>query len=201
MSRFANSAATVPEPCRIFGTALRPFCLGHHLLFKRLDLPFDEKGNPTPKCTRDAIMIAVAVCAASYETTLELLLNGEWDAFVSDWMRRVKGPFWRRRKVNWFDTEFLFRAYLSDGYQEPPIWDHTRTVSIALSAPWEEMLKCRLVMAGFSESEVLNGYLPCRWYDYFTVTEMSQADKCRRPEHWKKIFYTKKDHDELKGAE
>lgn len=186
----------------MFGTALRPFCLGHHLLFKRLDLPFDDKGNPTPECKREDIMIAVAICASpSYEATLELFLSGEWNGFVSDWMRRVKGPWYRRRRVNWFDTELLFRAYLNDGYQEAPIWEHEGGASISMSAPWEEMVKCKLVMAGFSESEVLNGYLPCRWYDYFTVTEIAQADKCKHPKHWKKIFFTKKDQEALKGVE
>jgi hypothetical protein len=41
-------------------------------------------------------------------------------------------------------------------------------------------------------SEVMNGYLPERWYDYFTVLELSQADGTPEKD-WKRIFYTQSD--------
>ena len=64
MSKVATALATVPQPCRILGTVLRPFCLGHHLIFKRLNLPF--AGNHEADAGEEDILIGIAVCAGRY---------------------------------------------------------------------------------------------------------------------------------------
>lgn len=189
-SRVATALATVPQPCRVLGTSLRPFCLGHHLLFRRLGLPFamDEKAEAEP----DEILIGIAICAGSYEETLAAMLDGTWLGIVRDWRRRVEG-FWlwpRTRDLK--RAERLFRRYLATGYEEPPLWRHKGGAAVEMTAPWEQLLKVRLMMAGFSESDVLNGYLPQRWYDYFTAIELEQASKLTADgvKAWRPTFYT-----------
>lgn len=203
MSKFATAAATVPEPCRIFGTMLRPFCLGHHLLFKRLGLPF--AGNPLADCGGDDIMQGIAICGGdSYETTLDQFHNGKWPRVFAAWTRQIEGPWWRRRKLSkafLADAEELFRAYLADGYQRPPVWNYKNKDGIELSAPWELILKNRLVMGGYTESQMLNGYLPARWYDYYTISELNAASQCSDKKNWTKVFYTADDHRALHPEE
>jgi hypothetical protein len=153
------------------------------------------------KFSQDDLIIGVAICAGeSFEDTLNLMLRDEWDGIVAGWMKRVRGPWFNRRKVNLVAAELLFRAYLQDGYNPAPVWRRQSAGGVCITAPWEETLKCRLVMAGFSESGTLNGYLPCRWYDYFTVSEIIQSDTCMHPKNWKKVFFTQADALAMKGA-
>lgn len=203
MSRVATSADTVPEPCRIAGTWLRPFCLGHHLLFKRLALPYADAPNAVGE--QDELILAIAVCAGtSCEWTLNRLLDGVWEWEVAQWTKRMRGPWYRRREMNWNEAASLFAAYLKDGYAQPPLWTHpTKGNSISLSTPWEVLLKTRLVQAGYEETDVLNGYLPGRWYDYFAVAEMRQLENHMRQSErglkpiWRRVFYTPKDKEQL----
>lgn len=200
MSLYAQAAATVPEPCRVFGTVLRPFCLGHHLLFKRMELPF--AGKPTADSTSDELLIGIAICGQRYDESLEQMLNGTWQEIFSRWTEDLYGSgFFTRKltKVELQDGELLFRAYLEDGYQVPPVWRDDFKGGIEMSAPWESLLKNRLVAAGYSEDEALSGYLPGRWYDYYTMAEIKGAAACRDPKTWKKMFYTKDDYEAMHG--
>lgn len=192
MKRFASIIETVPQPCRIFGTALRPFCLGHHLLLTRLGLPYAD--NPMADGSVDEFLKAVFICAHSYEATLEGLIQSEWKASYEKWTMRV-----HRSKSNVTEARAVFAAHLQEGYRIAPVWKHVNTSSIKLSAPWEELLKCLLISAGFAMSDVLNGYLPERWYDYFTVMELKQSESCAEKD-WKQIFYTMTDAMEAEEA-
>jgi len=179
----------------VFGTMLRPFCLGHHLLFKRLGLPF--AGNADADAGDDDYMLGVAICAGnSYEETLEQFHTGQWEHVFAAWTRQLRGPWYRRRKVSRAfldDAQDLFRAYLQDGYKHPSVWRLDTKGGITLSAPWELVLKNRLVMAGYLETDVLNGYMPGRWYDYYSASELLAAGLCTDPKNWRKIFYTRED--------
>ncbi len=174
---YANASDCVPEPCEPAGTPLKPFCLGHHLLFVRLGLPFAD--SPLADASEDQILEGISLCAgASYESTLAAILSGEWEGVFLRWLHRLKKG-WRKSGLDWNETEALFRAYLADGYHEAPTMRHESSGGIKFTAPWEQLLKCRLVMAGFDESAVINGYLPGRWYDYFTVCELRGVENCK----------------------
>lgn len=195
MGRVADITHTVPEPCVVAGVWLKPFCLGHHLLFKRLGFPFANEPL-APASIDEHVIPAVAICAGpSYEWTLSAMMDGTWPGEVKRWLKRIK----RFRS----ESEAHFRAYLTDGYTTPPIWKHKATGPlISFGAPWEFMLKCRLVEGGFDESAVLNGYLLGRWYDYYTLQEFRQFESVQRlaaagakhPESvWRHVFYTPED--------
>jgi hypothetical protein len=196
MSRVATATATVPQPCRVLGTVLRPFCLGHHLLFKRLGLPF--AGSHEADAGQDDILIGIAVCGANSDDTLESFLDGSWPDVFARWKRSVAGRWFWPNKVNMLKAEKLFRGYLKRGYEMPPIWKYKEN-GVALSAPWEQLLKVRLVQAGFTERDVLNGFLPARWYDYFTVNELEQAANIADKKKFKPVFYTPHDDEMLKN--
>lgn len=189
---FATAIDTVPKPFVVLGTPLRPFCLGHHLLFKRLDLPFCD--NPDSDASADQFVRAIAICAGdSYEWTLSAMLGGDWPGIVGRWSKRS------RKRGNWQHAVDTFRDYLEDGNSFPPVC-HRGDSEVELTSPWECRLKCGLVGAGFSESEALNGYLPGRWYDYLTVAEFRQLQNCRDPKNWRKLFWTEADVKRLEAV-
>lgn len=154
-----------------------------------MNLPFAGKHEAD---AGDAdIRIAVAICAgSSYEDTLASFLDGSWEGLFEKWNRDVSGPWCWRRKLDMVTEEKLFRQYLKDGYAEAPVYKYKTAEGVKLSAPWELLLKCRLVASGFSETEVLNGYLPSRWYEYFTSIEIECASKLTDKKNWKPMFFT-----------
>src|ERR1051326_2692350 len=191
-SKWATATDTVPEPCQILWTYLRPFCLGHHLLFKTFALPF--AGNPLADCGHADILIGVFICSLSYEAALEMLHNDTWHKAFARWKKNLRGPWWKRRQPNLDESEILFRAYLQDGYSMPPVWRRAHdNNTISMSQPWESLLLHRLMIGGFSKTEVANGYLPAQWYSYFALLEIRQAENCTDPKSFHRIFYTREE--------
>lgn len=195
MDKFATSAATVPEPCSVLGTSLRPFCLGHHLLLKRLELPFC--GEPLNPAAWDQIQVGIAICGQEWNETREQLLTGQWQRVFARWQADLRGPWYSRRKPTVAalrEAETLFRAYLADGYKTVPVWEDLGShADISFSAPWELILKNTLIQNGHSESEVMRQYMPAAWYDYYAICEVNAAKACKDPAKWRKTFYTRDD--------
>ncbi len=202
MDQYATSFSTVPEPCAILGTSLRPFCLGHHLLFKRLGLPFC--GNPLATADWAELQIGIAICGQGWCESHEQFLTGQWASVFARWVRDLRGPWYRRRKIgktDLFNAEVLFRAYLSDGYKRAPVWElEDDKEAISISAPWELVLKNKLVQNGHAEGDVLRKYLPATWYDYYTVSELNAAKVCTDPKKWKRVFFTLEDYEAIEAA-
>ena len=181
--RFASVIDCVPEPCMVLGTPLRPFSLGHHLLFKKMGIdPFGEAFETAE------FLVAVFICAHRYDDSLSSFLNGEWNAQFSRWQKQAA-----KRVEEYANARCHFLDYLIKGYAKPPVWTYPAAGGIEFSAPWEELLKCRLVNAGFSESEIFNGYLPAIFYDYYTVLELNQAAQLTDAKNWKRVFFTEAD--------
>lgn len=195
--RFAEAPEMVPGPFRVGGTPLRPFCLGHHLLLRRMGLPF--AGCAQADCGPEDILMGVAVCAASYEYTLEAVLDGDWPRIIETWRRRSLGPWWKHRRIDWEQSEVDFRLYLDDGYRMPPTWQYHHADVVELTAPWECLLRVRLIRSGFTESEVMNKYLPQAWFDYFTCKELEQFEHIKDLSNWRRIFYRQHHAEEMNG--
>lgn len=198
MSRTATATDLIPEPHCVLGTLLRPFSLGHHLLLTKLGSPFASE--PAADATPDQLGIAVFICAAPYTESLAALLRGEWETEFKRWQKQIRPGLFAPRWQHHLELE-RFRDYLSDGYRRAPVWRHDAATGIRFSAPWECLLKSRLVAGGYSEAEVLEKYLPAAWYDYHTLAEISQAQLCPDAARWRKIFYTAEDHARLHPEE
>lgn len=172
---------------------MRPFCLGHHLLLSRLNMPYAD--CPDANCGHDEIVIGIVLCSMTYDDGLEALVKGRLPKLIRKWRRRM-GGWWINGKPTIWDIEARFRDYLRDGYKLAPVWRHGG-VGIAMSAPWEIMLKTRLVMAGYSEADVINGYLPGRWYDYFGAIEWHNVHTLEDRKQWKRVFFTRVDAERM----
>jgi len=196
MAHYATSLDLVPEPCCVLGTWLRPFCLGHHLLFRKLSFPFSM--GPNAEASDEELLQAVAICAGqSYEWTLDLLLTGTYPDEFRRWKNQLRGPWYRRRRVDLADAGITFRAYLAKGQEftlNPPLMRHNDAGGVSLSAPWESLLLATLTRGGLSRAEVLNGYLPAMWYQYHTLREMRQLENPYASEKsWRPAFWTLND--------
>lgn len=165
-------------------------------MFVRCALPFAD--NPNADCNADQLLLAVFACAHTYEEGVEGQVSGEWATSYERWIAKVQ-----KTRPDMKAALATFRAHLADGYRMAPVWRHISSQCITMSAPWEEILKCRLVRAGFSLSDVMNGYLPERWYDYFAVCEIDAFLACEDTSRWKPTFYTVEDalRDEESGGQ
>jgi hypothetical protein len=195
MSRVATPRDLIPEAHCVLGTMLRPFSLGHHLLFLRTDLPF--VGNPYVFTSADQLALGVFICGTHYTQTLQAILRGEWANEFSRWHKKLKPWPWQRTRFIHEKEAARFADYLADGYRRAPVWRHESETAVKFSAPWECLLQARLVAGGFSHTEVLEMYQPAAWYHYQTLAEISQADTCTSLAKWRKIFYTEDDDRRL----
>lgn len=200
--RFATVADFIPDQHVVAGTVLKPFCLGHHLLFVKLGLPFAGRYDAPAEFWE--IIFGVAVCANSYSDTLDSLYAGKWADEIKRWRRKALGSpltqLFRRPRFSECDVETSFREYLRTGYEMPPLW-RRGSGGASLSAPWESLLQVRLSSCGFTESQILEGYLPRLWYHYFCAIESAALDRCDSEgiKHWKPIFFTESDAARMQG--
>ena len=195
--RYADARETIPQPRTVAGVSLRPFCLGHHLHFRALSLPFI--GSAAADFGRDDLILGIAICGLTYEEGHQAIQENELGGIISRWRKKVRGPWFNPTKIDWDDVEQSFREHLATGYQMPPIWKRGDDCGVELSSPWEVLLKTRLLLTGLSESEILNGYLPARWYEYFAAVEIAASERCDDPKRWKKMFFTKEDAESLEA--
>lgn len=173
MRRTATANDLIPEPHRVLGTQLRPFCLGHHLLLRRLHSPFVS--DPTANAGPEELALAVFLCAAPYADTQATLLAGDWPAVFGRWSRQLRSPWFRRPRFNESKEREKLAAYLRDGYRRAPVWRHGGP-GLKLTAPWECLLLARLGQGGMARAEILELYLPAVWYHYHTLQELQRAD-------------------------
>lgn len=193
MSRTATPRDLVPEAHCVFGTMLRPFSLGHHILLNRIGSPFCGDSEGEVFATADLLAIAVFVCSTPYSQTEEAIIRGEWQSEFARWMKALK-PRWYQRTRFVHETESeKFSNYLKDGYRRAPVMRHMGGNGIEFSAPWECLMLARLMAGGFSESGALEKYLPAAWYHYHTLGEIDKAAKITDIAKWRKTFWTESD--------
>lgn len=197
MSRTATPRDLIPETHSVLGTLLRPFSLGHHLLFDRIGLPF--AGDPTAEASPEDLALAVFLCAAPYRATSESMLRGEWEDEFRTWTGKLRPRFYQRTRFIHEAESESFSRYLVDGYRKPPVWRHG-TSGITFSSPWECLISCRLVCGGFQMPEVMELYLPAAWYFYHTLSEIGMADNLTDVAKWRPTFYTAEDEALLRAA-
>jgi hypothetical protein len=210
MSRSATSLDLIPEPCRVLGTSLKPFSLGHHLLLSKAESMFadfrynlnnDEQKEAAMafafKATEYDLALAVFICAAPYSETYAEIMDDKWVKSFKSWIKKLKPRWYQKNRFDYKTEIAKFTEYIATGYMRPPVWSYDAAGGVQISSTWEELLKCRLVGNGFSESEILEKYLPAAWYDYFTVLEIKQAQECADANKWRKVFYTSEDAEKL----
>jgi len=155
--------AAIPEPYRVLGKRLKPFCLGHQLLLERFGCSFASGG---PHGFADLIL-GVFICSQTYEQALESL-NSRWV------LLRVKlwGLFWRR--FDYIEKIKLFDLYVSEAKQQPQFWIERE--GRESNIPFNQFLKSKLMQElGMGESEALNTPYQSAIWNFCTWLESEGA--------------------------
>lgn len=172
--------AAHPEPFRILGRDLRPFCIGHELLLQRFENKFSLESTEQPN--EQDLLIAVYICSQPYARGFSL------DNFTISkraWLfSRVFGPKYLTAAI------IRFHQYI-EAHTEIPDFYHTgdpqeRTVG----APTIQAVKiARMANSTMTEDEVLNMPFSLAFWDHLTWLEgqghiqiIDEAEKARQKE-------------------
>jgi len=104
------AVAALPDPYRILGLRLKPFCLGHYLLLQRFNCAF-VASEPQP-ITREDVLLGVLICSMWNNEFLEFISGKGFWSEVRKWGKRV-GIFDLTAKAG------LFQRYLDESLHEP----------------------------------------------------------------------------------
>jgi len=165
------AAASIPEPYRILGLRLRPFSLGHYLLFERFHCAF-LCADPA-LATRQDLLLGVLICSMRHDEFLAFLEQKNFTQEITRWGKRI-GLFDFPAKAA------LFRAYLDAGRSEPnyipmqPGDEH---------GDWAQNLKMTLITRlGYTEPQALDMPLCQALADYFRLAESEGLVRIITPE-------------------
>lgn len=189
MARTATPHDLLPEPHCVFGTMLRPFSLGHHLLLVRTASPF--AASPENTDSLESLGLSVFLCADKPSSVLKSLIDGNWESEFARWSKSIGPRMFRRARFDAKQEREKFAAYLRDGYRLAPVLRRNGN-AIHFSAPWECLLASRLMQGGFSHREAMEMYLPAAWYYFHTFQEIWSADNAE-PHKWSPTFWTEED--------
>ncbi len=126
------SHAAVPEPYRILGLKLKPFCLGHYLLMKRFDCAFVSPGEK--RAGLPDLILGLLICSMGYLDFLTFIESKGFEREISRWSHKVSpfpwlgkfpfiGKWWRSKySFNIVEKMGLFKAYVSNSSRQPSIW-------------------------------------------------------------------------------
>ncbi len=158
--------AAIPEPFTVLGQRLKPFCLGHELLFQRFNISFAVGAEDAPEYSD--LIAGVLICANTYEDGL--------DDLTSRWLP-LKLRFWGWRCGNFDVGEKirLFQDYI-DAHTKQPEYTRDGGESSEPGAPFIQSLKVtQMSEFGMSESEALNTPFSVALWNYLTLQENKGA--------------------------
>ncbi len=140
--------AAIPEPFTILGQRLKPFCLGHDLLFQRFGINFATTSEESPEYAD--LIAAVLICANTYEGGLSALTSRWLPLKLKVWGYRC-GKFDVGAKIK------LFQDYIEANTKQPDYWSEREGGSRAPGAPIVQSMKVTMMSEfGMSESDALN---------------------------------------------
>jgi hypothetical protein len=98
--------ALVPDIHTVLGLRLRPFSLGHKILFSRLGLPFFTGHRDA---TNADLITAVMICASRFDDARQFIIEGkETSKACAKWMKRI-------RMADFNEAFTVFMRYLDEG--------------------------------------------------------------------------------------
>lgn len=155
MSGYAK--AFLPEPYRILGLNLRPFCLGHYLLMQRFGC-----GYLANEMNREDLLLGVLICSMTYRQFLVFIEQKSFEREVKKWGKKI-GLFDLPEKSD------LFETYLKESLEEP---NYIELHPSDNSGDWAQSLKMTLMTRfHFTEEEALEMPLSQALADYYKLAE------------------------------
>lgn len=153
--------ASVPEPVQVLGLELKPFCLGHALHLERFGSAFGNAATAIVPELGD-LVLAVIICAHSYEGFLEFIRADDWRQQIAEWARAC-GPFDVAEKSR------LLQAYILTASQQPAVVFESE--GQPSGAHWIQSVKVTLIELGYTPGEAMNLPLAQAFHDFYKSAE------------------------------
>lgn len=171
--------AAIPEPFTVLGKRLKPFCLGHEILFQRFKNRFSVESEEPPQI--EDLLTGVFICSQRYSKDVSL-------DYFSVPLRvklyaRLFGPSYLGRAFALFSNYIAshtalphFDSVEDDGKREP------------MGAPTVQVVKVSLMgNLGLSEDEALNTPFGLAFWNHLSWAEMQGHIKIIDEEEMAKI--------------
>lgn len=160
--------AAIPEPFTILGRNLKPFSLGHELLFQRFGVNFSVESKDAPRY--EDLILGVLLCSQEFDQAL-LSLQSRWLPL------RLKLWAWRCGKFDVAKKMRLFHDYISEATKLPEYRQlREEGDPIKTGAPFVQTLKIYLMEKfGLNSAEALDTPYSLAVWDYFTSQENAGA--------------------------
>lgn len=159
---FQNAAT--PEPFRVMGRKMQPFCIGHQILLERFESPY-AVGSSNDK-TWDEFLFAVWVCSHTYQDFVKSLSS----VFTG---LRVKLWSFRCGKFDVGEAQTYFDRYLSGHTAEPVYFFEENHGCREIGMPWGQYLKMSVQeKLGLTEMEAVD--FPYRQAQLFYLSQLSE---------------------------
>ncbi|MHC1762923.1 MAG: hypothetical protein AB9869_01270 [Verrucomicrobiia bacterium] len=144
-----------PDPVRILGRTLQPYCLGHALLLHRVSSPYVQSDVKDAEAGVGDLLLALYICSRPWQEASE--------GIRSPWVR-LRLKFWgwqvRRRDLGMAVAvaEGQLLAYMSQAWSGPSLWEkQTSGEQRQAKAPPLASIKVILMTSfGCSEEEALS---------------------------------------------
>lgn len=154
--------AAVPEPFRVLGENLKPFCLGHEILFQRFENKFSLESKEKPEISD--LLKGVFICSQRYRKDFSI------DAF--------KIPLRARIYSKLFGLPYLARAfalfsdYILAHSQIPEFYPKDSGPRDPSGTPTIQAVKVSLMSnLGLSEDEALNTPFSLAFWNHLSWVE------------------------------
>lgn len=175
MSRQLNNyvRASIPDPYRILGVRLRPFCLGAYFLMQRFDVAFASDDVDRIGGIPD-LLLSLAICSRTYEEFLEFVEDEKgFKKWCNKWGKEIKKQMKRDKTFNMFHKFMSFEKYMKDGIVIPKYFEGDDSdEGTSSGAHWTQSVLLVLTSElGYTYSEALNMPLSKGLSDYFKWAE------------------------------
>jgi len=182
------AVAALPDPYRILGLRLKPFCLGHYLLLQRFNCAF-VASEPQP-ITREDVLLGVLICSMWNNEFLEFISGKGFWSEVRKWGKRV-GIFDLTAKAG------LFQRYLDESLHEP---EYIEINSGEGTGEWSQNVKMTLMTRlHYDEQSALNMPLSKALAEYYKLAESEGLIRLLTPEDAEEIQTNNAALDALKN--
>ena len=154
--------AALPEPFKVLGKKLRPFQLGHEILFQRFGVRYSIESADAPDI--GDLFKAVHVCSQDYSPDVTL------ENFSIPIRVRLVGKIFGAQFID--DSMNLFRAYIAEHSAIPDFYTKGEGSTARVGTPTIQAVKVSLMAnLGLSELEALRTPVALAFWNHLSWAE------------------------------
>jgi hypothetical protein len=168
------AAAMFPDPVRILGVRLRPYCIGHALLLQRIGSPYvaEDGGRRTESGLGDLFM-ALWICSQPWDQAEARLRSRRARWLLKWWSWQFHQQPDTQAALAFVCAETQLFRYIGHAWRGPTLWEKQRTGPVETpGAPLLAHLKVTLMSSlHCSQHQALSWPVRAALFDYATHAE------------------------------